>query len=111
MAVHTVTLPDYSGPRRIVWDDEAGTVEGDHSEIPYLRRVFAASKPVTVGVGYVRRLRDPAHDPAEMLALIFGICQPHIHERPPLPPIFDGVALPKGEPDEELYDERGELLT
>ena len=46
-----------------------------------------------------------------MLALIFNICQPYTHERPPLPPIFDGLGLPEGEPDEELYDERGELLT
>ena len=106
-------LPD--GPdrrlRSIVWDDEAGTVEGGHDQVPFFQRVLAAPKPVTVGSGYTWDLHDPGHDPAEMLVLIFRISQTYSRERPPLPPIFDGVELPEGEAGEELYDERGELLT
>ena len=112
MAVHTIMLPDIPDRRlrSIVWDDEAGTVEGDHHQVPFFRRVLAAPKPVTVGAGHHWYLRDPGHDPAEMLVLIFRVSQTYSHARPPLPPIFDGVELPEGEPGEELYDERGRLL-
>jgi len=49
MAVHTVMLPDMRygrEPRSVVWDDEAGTVEGTHSALPWMQRDLAAPKPV-----------------------------------------------------------------
>ena len=30
--------------------------------------------------------------------------------RSTLPPVFDGVEVPEGEPGEELYDENGDLM-
>lgn len=116
MAVHIITLPDGIGSddlRTIVWDDEAGTVSGTHHNLPYIRRIFAAPKPVEVGVcGRVWRLRDPAHDPAEFLVLLYishwPVLDPPLRET--LPAIFDGVELPAGEQDEDLYDESGKRL-
>ena len=116
MPVHTIVMPDIvrrRQPRRIVWDDEAGTVEGNHFAVHYLRRVIGAPKPVTVGgPGRLWDLRDPGHDPAEFLVLL-GISYNPIGEEPlrsTLPPVFDGVEVPEGEPGEELYDENGNLM-
>ncbi|MBC6405259.1 MAG: hypothetical protein GDA41_05960 [Rhodospirillales bacterium] len=49
MAVHSVMLPDRRygrEPRSVVWDDEAGIVEGTHSALPWMQRHLAAPKPV-----------------------------------------------------------------
>ena len=116
MAVHTIVMPDDAHgeiPRRIVWDDEAGTVEGDHFAVRNLKRVLAAPKPFTVGAGHIWHLHDPGHDPAEFLVLLCGAYWPIGEEplRSTLPPVFDGVVPPEGEPGEELYDEHGNLMT
>ena len=51
-------------PRTITWDDEAGTVAGDHYEVAYIRERFEAPKPVTIGGPWrLWDLVDPAHDP------------------------------------------------
>ena len=116
MTVHTIVMPDAAHgeePRRIVWDDEAGTVEGEHDEVPYIQRVIAAPKPVEVGgPGEIWHLRDPGHDPAEFLVLLSLAYWPILREplRSTLPPVFDGVEVPEGEPGEELYDENGDLM-
>ena len=116
MAVHVITLPDMlrgDEPRTVIWDDEAGTVSGTHSRLPDIRQALHAPKPVTVGVaGRTWSLSDPAHDPAEFLVLLNMahweiLTPPH---REGLPAIFDGVELPAGEPDEDLYDEHGRRL-
>ena len=116
MTVHTIVMPDAAHgeePRRIVWDDEAGTVEGEHGEVPYIQRVIAAPKPVEVGgPGWVWSLRDPGHDPAEFLVLL-GIAYWPIGTEPlrsTLPPVFDGVQVPEGERGEHMYDENGDLM-
>lgn len=116
MAIHTIMLPDMTKgrePRSIVWDDEAGTVEGDHFDVRYLKRVLAAPKPVTVGAGHIWHLRDPGHDPSEFYLLLCLAYWPIEKEplRSTLPPVFDGVEAPEGEPGEELYDEHGNLMT
>ena len=110
MAKHIIRIPDRLRGRElrtIEWDDEAGTVSGDHSEIDDIRRVFAASKPVTVGQGAVWDLRDPAHDPAEFLVLIEQAFWPALDPplRETLPAVFDGVALPAPEFDGETHQE------
>ena len=111
MATHSIRIPDRVRGRElrtIVWDDEAGTVSGDHSEIDEIRRVFAAPKPVTVGQGAVWDLRDPAHDPAEFLVLIEQAFWPALDPplRETLPAVFDGVTLLAPEFDGEIMDER-----
>ena len=116
MAVHTLGIPDRMRGRElrsIVWDDEAGTVAGDHSEVDSFRRVFAADKPVTVGdTGLAWDLVDPAHDPAQFLAVLWSVYAPALDEplRSTLPAIFDGVELPDGGTGERLYDADGTLL-
>lgn len=96
--------------RRIVWDDEAGTVGGDHSEIADIRRVFDAPKPVTVGdPGGTWDLRDPAHDATEFLTFL-GVCDWRVLDEPlrsTLPPVFDGVQVPVADPGERLFDADG----
>ena len=111
MATHEIMLPD-KGPNDrhlVVWDDEAGTVHGDHYDVPFMQQVIAAPKPVTVGSpSIVWELRDPGHDPAEFPVLLY-IAYPHILLKAPLrtslPSVFDGVDTPppEGELGEQLY--------
>ena len=99
--------------RTIIWDDEAGTVEGNHSDIAFFRRTFAAPKPVTCGdPGTAWDLNDPAHDPAEFLVLLW-VAYARIEDEPlrsTLPAIFDGVDFPPGGRGEVLYID-DEVLT
>ena len=68
--------------RSIVWDDEAGAVDGDHSQVGWINGVLAAPKPVTVGdTGRVWALSDPGHDPAEFLVLIREVPGPRSRRR------------------------------
>ena len=58
-------------PHTIIWDDEAGTVAGDHSRVAPIRARFDAPKPVTIGGPWgMWDLVDPAHDPVEFLTLL-----------------------------------------
>ena len=99
MARHIITIPDRMFGRElrtIIWDDEAGTVEGDHFDIKNFQRVFDAPKPVTVGSqGNEWHLHDPAHNPAEFLTYLGVIFWPALREplRSTLPPVFDGVEI------------------
>ena len=108
MAVHTLMIPDRMRGRElrsIIWDDEAGTVGGDHYDVSSFRRVFAADKPVTVGdPGRAWDLTDPAHDPSQFLAVLYTVYWPALDEplRSTLPAVFDGVDLPDGAFGERL---------
>ena len=116
MATHRITIPDRlrgGEPRTIIWDDEAGTVAGTHYRVPEFRRVFDADKPVRIGnPGRTWDLHNPAHDPAEFLALLRQLYWPALDEplRSTLPPVFDGVMPLPGEPGEELFGEDGRRL-
>ena len=116
MAVHTITIPDWSQDgelRSIVWDDVAGTVEGDHIEVDSFQRVFAADKPVTVGdTGLAWELDDPAHDPSQFLAVLWSVYAAVLYEPlcSTLPSVFDGVDLPPNGHGDLLYDEDGSQL-
>ena len=117
MAVHTIRIPDRMRGRElrtIVWDDEAGTVAGDHVEVDDIRRVFDAPKPVTIGdAGGTWDLNDPAHDPAEFLTLLFDFHQQLRNDealRATLPAVFDDVEPLPGDAGEFLYDEHGNVL-
>ncbi len=69
MAVHTIMLPDQRWgrePRSVIWDDEAGTVSGGHSDVPWMQEVLAKPTPVNFSdEGRKLFLLDPAHDPAD----------------------------------------------
>ena len=58
-------------PALILWDDVAGTVEGTHTAVAALRHDLSLSTPLEKGtpVGPLV-LRDPAHDPADFVALL-----------------------------------------
>ena len=116
MAKHTIMLPDWLRGRElgaILWDDEAGTVAGDHVEVSQLRQFLEAPKPVTVGdPGGTWDLIDPGHDPAEFLTLL-AVALPGVLDGPlrsTLPAIFDGVAVPDPDPGEFLYNADGSVL-
>lgn len=99
--------------RSIVWDDEAGTVEGTHSEVADIQRVFGAQKPVTIGdAGGTWDLTDPAHDPAEFLTMLGDFYWPVLDDplRSTLPAVFDGVEPLKADPGEILYNADGSVL-
>lgn len=99
--------------RSIVWDDETGTVEGDHFSVHWFRHVFDAPKPFTVGdEGGTWDLVDPAHDPAEFLVLIQEAYWPALDEplRSTLPAVFDGVDLLQADPGKILYNADGSVL-
>ena len=81
--------------RSIVWDDEAGTVEGDHSQLDRIRRVLAQPTPYVLGdVAGSWTLSDAAHNPADFLLVLFLLVN-HRADTPEvratLPPVFDGV--------------------
>ena len=98
MAKHTIMFPDFRVGRElrsIVWDNEAGTVEGEHSQLDVIRRVFARPTPYVIGdVAATWTLEDPAHNPADFLTLLSKLIDWRVHKEPlrsTLPPVFDGV--------------------
>ena len=109
MARHEIRIPDRmrgEALRTVVWDDEAGTVEGDHWDVDWIADTLAAPKPVTVGgIGRFWELTDPGRDPAEFLVLIHEVYWPALSPplRETLPPVFDGIEMPRGEPGEDPF--------
>ena len=94
MTVHTILLPDRMRgrePRSVIWDDEAGTVEGEHSDVPWMQHVLAAPTPYDLSTeGRILFLEDPAHDPRDFLWLLDVAYWPMLDEplRSTLPPIL-----------------------
>ena len=98
MAKHTLMIPDSRVGRElrsIVWDDEAGTVEGEHSKLDRLRKALAEPTPLVIhGIAVTWTFAAPAHDPADFLALLGRRIDRHVLGDPlrsTLPPVFDGV--------------------
>ena len=120
MTVHTIMLPDYMygrEPRSVVWDDEAGTVEGEHSDVPWMQRILAASTPFDGLSGQGRRLLldDPAHDARDFLWLLGTAYWPAFDEplrSTVLPPALRDVELRPARPPEPAYtvDEHGNRI-
>ncbi len=80
MATHEIRLPDSARVREfrtISWDDEAGTISGDHFNVAYLRDVLAALKPVIVGgVDTTWDLAEPGRRPEEFLVFLYMVWWP-----------------------------------
>lgn len=74
--------------RSIVWDDEAGTVSGDHFEVQWIQSMLSRRWPRTVSFPPVVRLEDPAHDPRDFWWLL------HVVYWPMMEPPLD-VGLPR----------------
>ena len=102
MATHTIMFPDIvvgRAPRSIVWDDEAGTVEGEHSRLDVIREAFAEPTPYEFGTeSHYWRLEDPAHNPADLLTVLSVLIDWQAFDDPRLvlPPVFDGVEATPG---------------
>ncbi len=79
MTVHTIRLPDrlYGRElRTILWDDQAATVEGDHSDIPWMRERIAAAPTELVNETCTIPLKDPGRDPREFWRLLTAVFYP-----------------------------------
>ncbi len=98
--------------RRIVWDDAAGTVQGDHKLVPKLQERLAA--PVTVIGAFwgSMEVREHARDPAQFLAVLyqyFGGLPPNDRIWPMrLPPELADVS--PVQPPEPPPDPRGPVV-
>ncbi len=85
MATHRILIPDGMRSRKrrlILWDDKAGTVEGDHFTIPYIRQIFERPMPTQVGDNNYWTISDPAHHPGEFKILLRVLFWPSVE--PPL---------------------------
>ena len=91
--IHELRIPDVINGRElrpVIWDDEAGTVEGGHYDVPLLRRRFAEAPSTHHREFGSLTLLDPAHSAADFLALLFMDCySPRLAEH--LPPSLAGV--------------------
>ncbi len=55
----------------IIWDDEAGTVEGDHYQVPALQEDMERPMPYVIHARTMQyTLQDVAHDPADFLVVL-----------------------------------------
>ena len=102
MARHTIKYRDWSRgdePRRIVWDDEAGEVSGDHVEVPSIQAYLADAVRdgrLADDWGSVA-LRDPRHDPAEFLTvLLWAVGGTFRYAEVDLPPSLRGIETIRG---------------
>ncbi len=67
---HEILAADVVGMARIVWDDAAGTVAGDHSHLPQIRDAIG-NGPLSLGCPHGSvELLDPAHSPEDFLAAL-----------------------------------------
>ena len=104
MAVHTIMLPDRMRgrePRSVVWDDEAGTVTGEHSSVEWMQRMLAAPTPVDLSDdGQELFLVDPAHDPTDFWWLLYFAFWPIYDEplRSTLPAVLRNTEPRPGQP-------------
>lgn len=71
MARHVIPLFDRDDPETLIWDDEAGTVEGAPFWVHHVRRMLAEPLPLNLSRdGRVLFLHDPAHDPRDFWHLL-----------------------------------------
>ena len=103
MTIHTIVMPDWMRGRElrtVIWDDEAGTVSGDHYDVRWLREMLAKPTPLMLYHQETEplALHDPAHDAGEFLALLGEAYWPILdwdRDRHRLPPALRDVQLPK----------------
>ena len=93
---HTIQYPEglfEDGElRTIIWEDEAGTVEGDHSDVPRLQRICESDDPYLMAYppqGYIF-LDDVAHNPQHFISALIHP-QTAISPRAVLPDSLKGI--------------------
>ncbi len=74
---HRIEVLDYEHGQpngivnHIIWDDEAGTVEGDHHQVPALQEDMKRPMPhILHRRTFQQTLHDVAHDPADFLVVL-----------------------------------------
>ena len=76
---HTIQYPEWNPSRdfdgaelyTIIWDDEAGTVEGNHPRVPLLQRICESDEPYVISrVWGAIDLDDVAHNPQHFLSAL-----------------------------------------
>lgn len=107
MTVHRIMAPDsFAGHelRELAWNDEIGELTGDHTDVAGFAQDLAGPMPIhnrgSFKPNYV--LEDPAHNPADFLALILelhDLGSPH-RDRVQLPPTLRGVEPTPPLPDD-----------
>lgn len=101
---HTIQFPNgrfEDELRTIVWDDEAGTVEGDHDLVPTLRRICESDNPYVISRPWgVLHLDDVAHNPQHFLSALCDGRDGEIPSNAVLPDAIKGIEplLPESEP-------------
>ena len=83
MTVHTIRLPDrlYGRElRTILWDDEAATIEGDHSNIGGMQATIDDAPTEIVNETCTIPLKNPGRDPREFWHLIISAFSPAADE-------------------------------
>ncbi len=98
MARHVIPI-DLGDTPEIIWDDEAGTVEGDGEFAERLRAQLAQELPLRVS-DYVQSivLHDPAHNPDDFLRLLPAWCWPGGLGADRMPAILRGATPTEGTP-------------
>ena len=75
MARHVIPYSVDEDALELVWDDEAGTVEGDNAFAAGIREALAEPQPLNLSRdGRVLFLHDPAHDPRDFWHLLPYAC-------------------------------------
>ena len=75
MARHVIPRTIDDDALDLVWDDEAGTVEGDSWFAASVRDALAEDLPLDLsGDGRILLLHDPAHDPRDFWRLLPYAC-------------------------------------
>ena len=107
MTVHTIQLPDWRNGadgalRTLVWDDEAGTVSGDYSQVDDIREFFRRPERWTAGdpTG-VLQFKDPRHIPEDFKGMIVLVECPAVADlaRIVWPPTLAGVTPTPPDPE------------
>ncbi len=83
MTVHTIRLPDRRYGRElrtILWDDEAATVEGDHSKVSAMQAMIDDAPTEFVNETCTIPLKDPGRDPREFWHLLISAFYPVARE-------------------------------
>ena len=80
MAKHRFWMPDCTrggGPRMIDWDDEAGTVDGDHFAVPTIREhlAWADAKGIVVSHAGWWPMPNARRDAAQFMRVLLFLLQ------------------------------------
>ena len=97
MARHVIPL-DMDSALELVWDDEAGTVEGENWYAAGVREELARGVPLDLSRdGRILILEDPAHDPRDFWHMLPYWCWKE-PLRSQMPAILRDVAPTEGQP-------------